>query len=91
MSESGKPVLPARVCEIDRIIARIHVSVERGRILQLPTYRVLLGPASKAGVVVARAELVQTRAAIEVACGKAPGVRHRPGGTGQLAEEVEVR
>jgi len=53
--------------------------------------RVLLGPPPQRWIIVARAELVQTRAAIEVACGKAPGVRHRPGGTGQLAEEVEVR
>ena len=45
----------------------------------------MLGPPSEARIVVARAILVQPRAAVEVACSKTPGVRHRPGRTGQIA------
>ncbi len=64
-----KRVLPARIREIDRIIARIQVPIERGRILQLTTYRVLLRPASEARIVVACPELVEPGAAVEVTCG----------------------
>ncbi len=73
-----KRVLPARIRHIHRIIARIQVAVERGRIIEVPSYRVLLGPASETGMVVARAEFVEPRTAVEVATGKAPWVGYLP-------------
>ncbi len=62
-------------------IARIHVPVERRRVIQLTTLRILLRPPSETGIVIARPVLIQSRAAVEVATGKTPGVRHRPGRT----------
>ena len=78
-------ISPTRIRQIDRIIARIQVAVKRGRIIQLTTQRVLLGPAPYRRVVVAGSVLVQPRAAVKVPTGKAPRVGHRPGGTGQVA------